>query len=112
MTPEWLRPGLPVRSSAAEPDEPQQVARLEIVEYLRSTHGVCGAISEFRVDERECTVTFKGPGYAADAFIDRESGHYDLTQTIHGLVAVINDLHKGATPARPGQRRSTFRPLA
>ena len=28
---------------------------------------------------RECTVTFKGPGYAADAFIDRESGHYNLT---------------------------------
>ena len=43
----------------------------------------------------ECTVTFKGPGYAADAFIDRESGHYNLTQTYHGFVAVINDLHKG-----------------
>ena len=40
-------------------------------------------------------VTFKGPGYAADAFIDRESGRYDLTQTYHGFIAVINDLHKG-----------------
>ncbi len=95
MALEWLRPEIPVGSIAAESDEPQGVAKLEIVEYLRSNHGVRGAVAEFRVDERECTVTFKGPGYAADAFIDLESGHYDLTQTIHGFIAVINDLHKG-----------------
>ena len=95
MAPEWLRPGVPVGSAAAETDEPQQVAKLEIVEYLRNAHGIRGAVAEFQVDERECTVTFKGPGYAADAFIDRETGHYDLTQTIHGFVAVINDLHNG-----------------
>ena len=95
MAPEWLRPDVPVGSSAAETDESQPVAKLEIVEYLRRAHGVRGAVAEFRVDDSECTVTFKGPGYAADAFIDRESGRYDLTQTIHGFVAVINDLHKG-----------------
>jgi hypothetical protein len=47
------------------------------------------------VDEGECVISFKGPGYAADAFIDRESGHYRLTETYHGFIAVINDLHKG-----------------
>ena len=40
-------------------------------------------------------MTFKGPGYAADAFIDRESGRYNVSQTYHGFLAVINDLHKG-----------------
>src|SRR5262249_26923141 len=50
---------------------------------------------DFRVDETECTVSFKGPGYAADAFIDRDTGHYNLTETFHGFIAVINDLHKG-----------------
>ena len=40
-------------------------------------------------------IAFKGPGYAADAFVDRESGHYRLTETYHGFIAVINDLHKG-----------------
>ena len=40
-------------------------------------------------------MTFKGPGYAADAFIDRETGHYTVTQSYHGLVAILNDLHKG-----------------
>jgi len=47
------------------------------------------------VDENECLVSFKGPGYSADAFIDRESGRYRLSESYHGFVAVINDLHKG-----------------
>ena len=46
-------------------------------------------------DEAECTVSFKGPGYSADAFIDRESGRYQLSQSYQGFIAVINDLHKG-----------------
>src|SRR5262249_24579978 len=63
--------------------------------HLRKTHGVRGALAEFRVDESECMVTFKGPGYSADAFIDRATGRYTLTQTFQGVVALINDLHKG-----------------
>jgi uncharacterized protein len=81
--------------SSGEPDRSKEVAKLEIVEHLRKTHAVRGALADFRVDENECTVSFKGPAYAADAFIDRESGRYNLTQTSHGLVAVLNDLHKG-----------------
>jgi hypothetical protein len=76
-------------------DPADQVSKLEIVEQLRKTHGVRGSLADFRVDDRECLVTFKGPGYAADAFIDRETGHYSLTETYHGFVALINDLHKG-----------------
>jgi hypothetical protein len=84
-----------LRSDGATTDPGRQVAKLEIVEYLRKTHSVRGALVEFRVDEGECMVTFKGPGYAADAFINRESGHYNLTQTEHGFLALVNDLHKG-----------------
>jgi hypothetical protein len=102
MDPRWLHLDVPVGSLADgdEADESRQVAKLEVVEYLRKIHGVRGALAEFRADQEECTVTFKGPGYAADAFIDRESGRYDLTQTIHGFVAVINDLHKGRDTGR------------
>ncbi len=81
--------------SGGEPDRSKGVGKLEVVEHLRKAHGIRGALADFRVDETECTVSFKGPGYAADAFIDRETGHYNLTQTLHGFVAVINDLHKG-----------------
>ncbi|MGA2701361.1 MAG: PepSY-associated TM helix domain-containing protein [Isosphaeraceae bacterium] len=76
-------------------DLSRQVNKLDVVEFLRQTHGIRGALAEFEVDESECVVTFKGPGYAADAFIDRDAGRYTLTQSFHGVIAVLNDLHKG-----------------
>jgi hypothetical protein len=82
------------------PDLSAQVAKLEVVEALRKAHVIRGALTEFRVDETECTVAFKGPGYSADAFIDRDSGRYSLTQSIHGVIAVLNDLHKGRDAGR------------
>jgi hypothetical protein len=91
----WLHARSSTASATDDPDPSRDVDKLEIVEQLRKSHGIRGALAEFRVDERECQVTFKGPGYAADAFIDRETGKYDLTQTYHGFIAVINDLHKG-----------------
>jgi hypothetical protein len=90
----WLGTGTSPDQGDDPPNPAGPVARLEIVEHLRKTHGVRGA-ADLRVDDRECTVSFRGAGYAADAIIDRESGHYNLTQTEHGFIAVINDLHKG-----------------
>ncbi len=84
LEPAWVQPG---------PED--NVARLEVVEHLRKTHHVRGALSDFRIDDIECMVTFKGPGYAADALIDRENGRYRFSETAHGLVAILNDLHKG-----------------
>lgn len=72
-----------------------KIAKLEVVEFLRKKHQLKGAVSEFRIDETEITVTLKGPAYAADAFIDRESGNYELSQIKMGVVALMNDLHKG-----------------
>ncbi|MBA60886.1 MAG: peptidase [Planctomycetaceae bacterium] len=71
------------------------IDRLAIVESLRVQHNLKGAVSEFVSDEFECMVVFKGPGYAADVFIDRNSGDYTLTQISTGAVAILNDLHKG-----------------
>jgi hypothetical protein len=72
-----------------------EVARLEIVERLRSNHQIRGAVSDFRVDGDQCSVSFRGPGYTADAFIDRQTGAYELTEARMGFAAVLNDLHKG-----------------
>jgi hypothetical protein len=84
LDPSWVRPG-PAES----------VAKLEVVEHLRRAHGVRGALADFTIDEYECVIGFKGPGYAADAFVDRASGAYRFSETAHGLVAILNDLHKG-----------------
>jgi hypothetical protein len=92
---EWLNLADPRADSGGESDAGRRVDKLQVVEHLRKAHGIRGALVEFRTDDRECMVTFKGPGYAADAFIDRVNGHYDLTESAHGFVAIINDLHKG-----------------
>ncbi len=72
-----------------------KIAKLEIVEFLRKKHSIKGFVSEFRIDESELSVVFKGPAYSCDAFIDREKGTYEISEIKMGIVAVMNDLHKG-----------------
>jgi hypothetical protein len=84
MPQSWLLP-----SGGADP------AKLEIVERLRSANKLHGAVSDFRVDDDQVSVSFKAPGYSADVSIDRKTGRYDLIEVRNGFVAVINDLHKG-----------------
>lgn len=71
------------------------VDQLRTVEALRQAHGIHGAVSDFRIEAGQCSVSFKGPGYAADAFIDRATGSYQLNETRMGWIAILNDLHKG-----------------
>jgi uncharacterized protein len=94
---DWLNRGGSSGSadSGGESDPSGRLAKLEIVEHLRASHAIHGALADFRVDEQECVVSFKGPAYAADAFIDMASGKYRITQTYHGMIALLNDLHKG-----------------
>lgn len=80
----WLRPAAG-----------KEVAKLEIVEQLRRSHGIKAALTDFRIDDSQLSVNFKGPGYTADTFVDRDSGTYEVTETRMGWGAIINDLHKG-----------------
>ena len=87
LQPEWLG------SSSGGQQKPSD--QLRIVEFLRREHGLHGAVEEFLDEEKEGTVGFKGPGYSADVFFDRATGKYKVTELSEGLVAVLNDLHKG-----------------
>lgn len=71
------------------------VDKLQVVEFLRRKDGLHGAVDDFRIEDSQCSVSLKGPGYEADAVIDRATGRYDITETRAGLVAIVNDLHKG-----------------
>lgn len=84
LNPAWVR----------DPDT-LKVDKLSVVEYLRKTHGISAAMSDFRIDDEQVGVSFKGPGFAADAFVDRATGKYQLTKTSAGFIGLINDLHKG-----------------
>jgi len=82
LDPAWLAEG-------AELD----AARLERA--LRASHPLRGTAGELRDDATEVSLSFAGPGYAAEALIRRPGGDYDVRITQHGLIALINDLHKG-----------------
>jgi uncharacterized protein len=72
-----------------------KVKKLEIVEFLRNKYGIKGYVSDFLIEDEQCAVSFKGPGYSADAFINRRDGNLQLTELRMGLFSVLNDLHKG-----------------
>lgn len=84
-----------VDAARLKPAAGATVEQAPIVDQLRRAHGIKAHMSDFRVDDDQVAVSFKGPGYAADAFIDRKTGKYDLTESRMGVIAVINDLHKG-----------------
>ena len=91
----WLNVDTPAPAEWDEFDFGHQIAKLEVAEYLRSTHGLRGSVSDFLAFETDCEVTFQSPGYAATARIDRGSGEYTVAVTANDLVSVFNDLHKG-----------------
>ncbi len=72
-----------------------KINKLMIVELLRKQYNVKGYVSDFLIEDEQCLVSFKGPGYSSDAFISRKDGKFELTELKLGIVAVLNDLHKG-----------------
>ena len=71
------------------------VEKLQVVEFLRRKDGLHGAVDDFRIEDSQCSVSFKGPGYEASVAIERATGRYDIVETRAGLAAILNDLHKG-----------------
>jgi hypothetical protein len=67
----------------------------DLISAIRSRHHIRAALSDFRVDDDQVQISFRGPGYTADGFADRASGKYELMENRPGFIAVINDLHKG-----------------
>jgi len=77
------------------PHDTTQIKKLEIVELLRKNYNIKGYVSDFRIEDDQCSVSFKGPGNSADAMINRKDGKFKLIEVKFGIVAVMNDLHKG-----------------
>lgn len=67
---------------------------LVVADHLRDTNGVKGTVTDRRSDDQGGSISFRGPGYAADAFFTA-AGTYQLTVEGQGLLGVMNDLHKG-----------------
>lgn len=81
--------------SWVSPPDTNLIKKLEIAELMRKNYGIKGYVSDFIIQDDQLSVSFKGPGYSADAFISRKDGKFKLSEMRLGLVAVLNDLHKG-----------------
>jgi uncharacterized protein len=68
---------------------------LTVSELFRNKYGVKGAVTAKSSDGTTGQLSFRGPGYSADAFIDEEAASYELTVESQGYLGVLNDLHKG-----------------
>ena len=73
---------------------------LVVDEYLRSTQGVHGTLSDHSADDAQASLTFKAPGYGADCFIKIDDGSYRMTVSYQGAIGVLNDLHRGRDAGR------------
>jgi uncharacterized protein len=72
-----------------------KIDKLAVVEFFRNQYKVKGAVSDFRIEESEISLSFKAPGYEADAFINRANASFQLMITSQGFMGFVNDLHKG-----------------
>jgi hypothetical protein len=96
--PEWFGEGTPRKLSGTLPHAPyldgDRPDWLHLAEDLRAL-GLRGQVADHGESGELTWLSFRAPGYAADAEVDPKTGAYRLVVTDHGLVAVLNDLHKG-----------------
>lgn len=96
---DWFESGEPVTRAIDGELPPARlggsVDKLAIAEDLRAAHALQGRVGEFAVDDDECLVIWKGPGYSADATITRATGRYHIEESRRTWLAVLDDLHKG-----------------
>jgi len=75
-----------------------------LLDYLKSQGNLSGTpsslelfteVEEGELIEGEISLDYKGPGFSSTVFIDMLSQEATIETTHYGLVAVLNDLHKG-----------------
>lgn len=67
---------------------------LAVSEYIRN-QGVTGSVTDYGTSGDLGRITYQGPGYQASLSFEVTDGSYTLSTTSSGLIAIINDLHKG-----------------
>ncbi|HRA07067.1 MAG TPA: PepSY-associated TM helix domain-containing protein [Propionicimonas sp.] len=68
---------------------------LTISEYLRSSQGASGEITDYGAEAGTGRISYAGPGVTSSASFELATGEFTIETTRYGLIAVANDLHKG-----------------
>ncbi|MGR5238593.1 PepSY-associated TM helix domain-containing protein [Vibrio alfacsensis] len=81
--------------------QPNRSALLRFLTHQTELRGTPSALDVYTEVENgelvlgELSLDFKGPGYNATVFVDMTSGEAEIETTNYGMVALLNDLHKG-----------------
>jgi uncharacterized protein len=75
----------------------ERIDWLAVAESLRAEHGVRGQLTHRYEDAFGGQLSFRGPGFGADVYLDTVTGTFLLATESHGLVGILNDLHRGRT---------------
>ena len=87
-----------VNEESFQPNRPALLSFLTQEVDLRGTPSAFDVYTELEDGELvigELSLDFKGPGYNATVFVDMTTGEAEVETTHYGIVALLNDLHKG-----------------
>lgn len=82
-------PDLPLDDNGMIADSP------ELAEYIRDEFGIRMEFAYLLIEAPFVTIEYDGPGFQALVEIDQELSEVYAETTSYGLIAVLNDLHKG-----------------
>lgn len=68
---------------------------LRVVEHLRQTYGIRGAMTDYSEMTDEFAIAFKDPGQLWEVTIDRASGRVTVHNEQYNFIALLNNLHRG-----------------
>ena len=95
---EWFGATLP-RVTDTEGTTPRDLLAtgdaLRIVEYIRSTWRVSGAMTDYDASDDRVSVAFKEPGQLWEVAIEKSTGRTKLHNETYNLAAFLNNLHRG-----------------
>jgi hypothetical protein len=86
---------LPAGSTSSNPPD-----YLKISETMRSQRDVIGEVTDYGVSGNDGRITWNAPGYEAALTFDVQAATYTLTVDEGGLLAMMNDVHKGRNAPR------------
>ncbi|MCE1173393.1 MAG: PepSY-associated TM helix domain-containing protein [Propionibacteriales bacterium] len=74
---------------------------LVISEYLRTSQGASGQITDYGLSGDNGRISYGSPGYTATATFSVSAGTFTLQTTRSGFVALLTELHKGTNASTP-----------
>ena len=95
---DWFRATTPVVTETTAQMPPDLVAKkdaLRLVEYLRQSQHITGAMTGYDELDDKFSVGFKTPGQIWEIEIDKATGATRIHEETFNFVALINNLHRG-----------------